>query len=345
MDLRWSADDLAWGERLRERLSRVALEDRPDLWTDAGIAAAVLPSAERLVARPPRAMIAMQALGGVLAAQVPAETLVMAAHLLAAADGGVVPADHAGDGPIAVAWLGRGTSDPFFVTATPAASGYTLSGVAPLVADADSAGEVLMAARSGLEALIFRLPLGAPGVSKRSLATIDGSNAAELTFDAVRVEAERLVASGEPVELAMRRGIAVATALACARACGMMRYLVDATADYLRCRRQFGRPLAEFQVLQHRTVNMLIETELAEAATLRALLSFELGEADQARAVAAAKVTASNSARFVGQSAIQLHGGRGMDARTPATQYFRALTALEYAFGQTSWHLERLAVL
>ena len=90
---------------------------------------------------------------------------------------------------------------------------------------------------------------------------------------------------------------------------------------------------------------MLIEIELAEAATLRAILSLQLTEQEQALTVAAAKVTVSNSARFVGQNAIQLHGGKGMDARTPITAYFRALTSFELSFGFASQHLERLAAV
>jgi alkylation response protein AidB-like acyl-CoA dehydrogenase len=125
----------------------------------------------------------------------------------------------------------------------------------------------------------------------------------------------------------------------------MMRYLVEATVAYLRERKQFGRALAEFQALQHRAVDMLIETELAEAASLRALLSFESGHRDQELAVAAAKVTASGSARFVGQNTIQLHGGKGMDASTRVTDYFRALTAFELSFGLASQHIARIAAL
>lgn len=345
MDLRWSAHDLEWGESLAKRIGEADSKRRLSLWNEAGIAAAVMPCGKRPLADPVRAMIAMQVMGRVLATEIPVETLVMGAHLLGEGPAGAEGARQVPHSPIAVAWAGTGTDDPFFATSTATAAGWRLSGLAPVVADGGRAREVLIGARCGGQAQVFRVPVRAEGLARRAFPTIDAGEAAEIAFEDMSAVEAQLIAIGDAAERALHRAIAVATALACARACGMMRYLLEATVAYLRGRKQFGRALAEFQVLQHRAVDMLIEVELAEAATLRALLSFELDEQDRAVAVAAAKATASNSARFVGQHAIQLHGGKGMDARTPATAYFRALTAFEQSFGLASQHLDRIAGL
>ena len=347
MDLRWSAYDLAWGELLVQRFGAASSDRRLASWDEGGIAAAVLPEGNRPVADPSRAMIAMQVLGHVLATELPAETLVMAAHLLPGREGEALFTGGRlkPERPTAVAWVGRGTDYSFLMRSTASSRGWRLSGVAPIVADINHAKSVLIGGRCGGQAQLFCLPLRAEGLSRRTFRTITGGEAAEIAINDVYADKRWLVATGDPVERAMRKAIAVATTLACARACGMMRYLLEATVGYLRERKQFGRALAEFQVLQHRAVDMLIEIELAEAATLRAILSLQLTEQEQALTVAAAKVTASNSARFVGQNAIQLHGGKGMDARTPITAYFRALTSFELSFGFASQHLERLAAV
>ena len=141
----------------------------------------------------------------------------------------------------------------------------------------------------------------------------------------------------------LARALDVATAANCAQAVGMMRFLLDATAGFLKGRQQFGQALSTFQVLQHRVVDMLLHAEMAEAATLRAMLSLDLEGDRRGLAVSAAKVTTGEAARFVGQSAIQLHGGQGMRDATVATRYFRRLTAFDLAFGNGQDHLARVS--
>lgn len=351
MDLQWKADDLAWGEQLRHRLREASAAEQPlgDLLRspDFAILQLVAPVGRRAIGDPSRAMIAMRELGRALALAPEVESFALAGHLLFDAPSTIEnqPLAASDQEAIAVAWHGMGIDDPFVLSSVAAGEGWRLNGSIPPAIGAGSADVILVAGRCDGEAQVFRIPSDLPGLVRRPFLTIDGQQADELRLKEADVGKAALVARGPAAERAVERGIAVATTLSCARAVGMMRYLVDATVEYLLKREQFNQPLARFQALQHRAVDMLIETELAESASLRALLSFELDEETLVLAVAAAKATVAASARFVGQSAIQLHGGKGMDSRTPATDYFRALTAFELSFGSRRQRLAQIAEL
>lgn len=137
--------------------------------------------------------------------------------------------------------------------------------------------------------------------------------------------------------------IDAAIAAHCAEAVGVMRRMLADTVRHCKQRRQFGQPLASFQTLQHRMIDMYLQIVMAASATLRATLSLDGSVADRARATSAAKVTVAGACRFVGQNAIQLHGGLGMRDDTPVTRYFRRSTAMESEFGGVDWHLARFA--
>ena len=118
-----------------------------------------------------------------------------------------------------------------------------------------------------------------------------------------------------------------------------MRKVLADTVEYAKQRHQFGQPIGSFQVLQHRMVDMYIELEQSVAAVYLAVLNLDADAGDRARAVSAAKVTVGRAARFVGQNAIQLHGGMGMTEELAIGHYFKRLTAMQYEFGSTDHHL------
>ena len=124
-----------------------------------------------------------------------------------------------------------------------------------------------------------------------------------------------------------------------------MRKVLADTVEYAKQRQQFGQPIGGFQVLQHRMVDMHIELEQAVAAAYLATLKLGEHPAARARAVSAAKATIGRAARFVGQSAVQLHGGMGMTEELAIGHYFKRLTALQYEFGSTDYHRSRYARL
>jgi alkylation response protein AidB-like acyl-CoA dehydrogenase len=124
----------------------------------------------------------------------------------------------------------------------------------------------------------------------------------------------------------------------------MRRVLAD-TVAYSKERRQFGQPIGSFQALQHRMVDMHLEVEQSVAAMYLATLRLGAGPAERARATSAAKVTVSRAARFVGQNAVQLHGGMGMTQELAIGHYFKRLTAIEYELGPADHHRSRYASL
>jgi alkylation response protein AidB-like acyl-CoA dehydrogenase len=137
----------------------------------------------------------------------------------------------------------------------------------------------------------------------------------------------------------------IAVTAQCAEAIGLMQRLLDDTVAFTKQRRQFGQPIAGFQALQHRMVDMFVQLEMAQAATYLATLNLDADPVERARAASAAKVTVGQACRYVGQNAIQLHGGMGMTEETPVTLGFRRLTVIENELGSVDHHLARFGAL
>ena len=130
----------------------------------------------------------------------------------------------------------------------------------------------------------------------------------------------------------------------CAEAVGAMDEMHAATVDYLKTRKQFGVPIGNFQVLQHRAADMFVALEQARSMAMFAAMMAEDENAEERRkAVAAAKVQIGRSGRFIGQQAVQLHGGVGMTMELKVGHYFKRLTMIDVMFGDADYHLARLA--
>jgi len=136
-----------------------------------------------------------------------------------------------------------------------------------------------------------------------------------------------------------------ALAAVCAEACGVLRKLHEGTLEYTRQRKQFGAPIASFQVLQHRMVDMFMQVEQAVSMTYMAHIKLGEPAIDRAKAVSAAKVQIGRACRFVGQNAIQLHGGMGMTDEMAIGHYFKRATMIEGLFGSVDHHLARYETL
>jgi len=186
----------------------------------------------------------------------------------------------------------------------------------------------------------------AEGVSRRGYPTQDGLRGADLSLDGVRLPAS--AAMGEPGACAdlIEQVLDEAAAAVAAEAVGAMEVLTSMTLDYIKTREQFGRPIGKFQVLQHRAADMYIALEQARSMALFATLNAGSADAVQRRrAVAAAQVQTGRSARYVGQQAVQLHGGIGMTMEYAGGHYFKRLTMIESLFGDADHHLARLTLL
>jgi hypothetical protein len=132
-----------------------------------------------------------------------------------------------------------------------------------------------------------------------------------------------------------------AIAALCAEACGAMKVAQDITVEYSKQRKQFGQPIGKFQVLQHRMVDMFMEAEQSVSMTYMATLKLDEGEVARKKAVSAAKVRIGQAGRFVGQNAIQIHGGNGMTDEYAIGHYFKRLTMIDSEFGNVDHHLKR----
>jgi alkylation response protein AidB-like acyl-CoA dehydrogenase len=189
---------------------------------------------------------------------------------------------------------------------------------------------------------LFFVNPGEEGVEGREFPLYDGTRAVEASFHDVRVSSDSLIGvqdQGLPlVELVVDRAIAAL----CAEAVGCMQALMERTTEYLKTRQQFGVPIGRFQALQHRMVDMLVHTEQARSMAMLAALRVESPDAAQRRkAVSAAKELIGRAGRFVGQQAVQLHGGMGMTEELDVGHYVKRLQAIDTQFGDADWHLDR----
>ncbi|MFZ1567021.1 acyl-CoA dehydrogenase family protein, partial [Sphingorhabdus sp.] len=126
-----------------------------------------------------------------------------------------------------------------------------------------------------------------------------------------------------------------------AEATGVMAKLHEGTLDYTKQRQQFGQPIARFQVLQHRMVDMFMEVEQAKSMTIMATLKIDLPAIERMAAVSQCKAKVSRGANFVGQNAVQTHGGIGITQELAIGHYFKRATMIESQFGNADFHFDR----
>jgi pimeloyl-CoA dehydrogenase small subunit len=229
-------------------------------------------------------------------------------------------------------------------------NGYVLSGKKAVVLHGDSADKLVVSARSGGSRRdrkgisLFLVDAKAEGVAIRGYPTVDGQRAAEIALDQVRPGAKALLGAPGEAYGAIERAVDRAIAALCAEAVGIMEVLNATTLEYLKTRKQFGVPIGSFQVLQHRMAEMMLEHEQAKSMAILAALSADGTDAkERRRVISAAKVQIGKSGRFIGQQAIQLHGGIGMTDEYTAGHYFKRLTMIAQSFGDEDHHLDRFA--
>ncbi len=231
------------------------------------------------------------------------------------------------------------------VLATDNAGAGRLSGRKTVVLHGGQAGAYIVSARSdgaqrdtgGIS--LYVVPRDAVGVQVTDYRTIDGQRAATIEFNNVQGTLLGEQGKGWPIlEAASDYG----AALLCAEAIGAMDAIFAATLEYLKTRQQFGAPIGKFQALQHRMADMFIHLEQARSMAMLAAVKVGSGDGEERRrVVSAAKVRVGQAARFVGQQAVQLHGGMGVTDELPAAHYFKRLAMIEVTLGDADHHLER----
>jgi len=215
-----------------------------------------------------------------------------------------------------------------------AQSGHLLTATKSIVPAGDKADAFIVPAQLDGKIVLFLVERTASGVTTHGYVTQDGSRAAEVQLanaPATLITTDGLAA----LELAVDTGIAAT----CAEAVGVMDKTVAITVEYMNQRKQFGVFIASFQALRHRVADMKMQLELARSMSYYASLKLGAPADERRRAMARAKVQLGQSMRFVGQQAVQLHGGIGVTDEYIVSHYFKKLTQLEVAFGDTLHHL------
>lgn len=240
----------------------------------------------------------------------------------------------------------RSTSESLSTVARRDGERWVIDGAKSTVVSASAADLLLVSARLGDEADaglgIFQIPRDAPGMTLSAFPILDGRHAADVALDGVRVDDSALL-GGRSANAAAAIGEAldVMTALACAQVVGALDELLRETRAYVDSRVQFGRPLGQFQVVQHRLAEMRTLSEEARAITLMAVLRLDAARTERERAVSAAKFLVAKAGRYVAQQAVQLHGGMGVSDELKIATYLKFVTTFQLMFGAGERHLER----
>jgi pimeloyl-CoA dehydrogenase small subunit len=307
---------------------------------------------------PVETMTIMEAFGRSLALEPYLATVVLGGGLLHHAGSeeqkaALLPKIAAGDLRLAFAHTERQSRYDLFDVGTSArrdGGSFVLDGTKSVVLHGDSADRILVTARvagarrdrGGIG--LFLVDAHASGVSRRGYPTQDGQRAAEVILESVRVDAENVIGDPENALPLVERVTDLAIAALAAEAVGAMDELLRLTVDYLKTRRQFNTTIGSFQVLQHRSSEMFIAVEQARSMAMFAAMMAQVDDAEERRrAIAAAKVQIGRSGRFVGQQAIQLHGGVGMTMEYKVGHLFKRVTMIDTLFGDADHHLAKLA--
>ena len=240
------------------------------------------------------------------------------------------------------------------VTTTATADGddYVLNGYKAVVLNGPQADFLVVSARTSGEqrdedgVSLFVMDAATAGISRRDYPTVDAFRASEITFENVKLGADSLVGEAGKGLPILQQAIDDGVLSVGAEAVGCMEVLYKDTVEYCKQREQFGQPIGKFQVLQHRMVDMFMEHEQSKSLMFMAAMRMAEGYGAEAqKAVSAFKVQVGKSGKFVGQNAVQLHGGMGMTEELNIGHYFKRLTIIDTLFGNVDFHLQRFGAL
>ena len=234
-------------------------------------------------------------------------------------------------------------------TATADGDGFVLNGTKSVVLHGASAAGIIVSLRTqggqfdkdGIS--LFWVDPNADGVSLKAYPTVDGLRAAELTLEKVSVGADALLGPLHGGYEILDAVAQEATLALSAEGLGAMERLYKDTVEYTQNREQFDHPLSDFQTLQHRMVEMFMEYEQCKSLLYRATLEFAQDGMAASKSVSACKHLVGVAGRFIGENAVQLHGGMGVTEELAIGHYFKRLFVIDTQFGNADYHLERYA--
>jgi pimeloyl-CoA dehydrogenase small subunit len=344
----YQAAPQGWSEALWRDYAEMGLLGAPFSEADGGFGGGAVET-----------MIVMEEFGKALALEPYLQTVVLCGALLKHGGGTerraeLIGAIAAGDLRLSFAHAekqsGFDLSDVALSAAKEGAGRFVLNGEKTLVTQGDSADKFIVSARlrgarrdrDGIG--LFLVDADAPGVSRRGYWTQDGQRAAEVAFADVRVAPHDVLGATEGASAIIERAVHETIAALCAEGVGAMSQALTMTVDYLKTRKQFGVSIGSFQALQHRAADMTVALEQARSMMYLATMMANDDDADErAKAMSAAKTQIGRSGKFVGQQAVQLHGGIGMTYEYKLGHLFKRLTMIDAAFGDADFHVRRLA--
>ena len=344
---KYGAEKGGWSKSVWNKLAEQGLLGLPFSEDDGGFGAGAVET-----------MIVMEALGKALLLEPYLATVVLGGGFLrrggsAEQKAAYIPGIIDGSKTFAFAQLEKNSRYDLNDVSTSAkkkGEAYVIDGEKFVVLNGETADTLVVTARtkggqrdaSGIG--VFLVPGNAKGVSKKGYPTQDGLHAADITFTGVEVGADAAIGDPENGMALIEQVVDDARIAVCAEAVGAMDESLKSTVEYLKTRTQFGVPIGSFQVLQHRAADMFVAVEQARSMSMFATMAADFDDPKaRANAVAAAKVQIGKSAKFVGQQAIQLHGGIGMTMEAKIGHYFKRLTMIENTFGDTDYHLRRVS--
>jgi alkylation response protein AidB-like acyl-CoA dehydrogenase len=290
---------------------------------------------------PVEGMVVMEELGRGIVLEPLAQALITGAVIAGYADAATkaawLPAIAAGEKLVVLAYQERATRyklDDCEAKATQAPGGYVLNATKSIVVAGDVADAFIVSAKVNSQLALFMVERESAGVSTKGYSTQDSSRAAEVSFK--NAPATLITADGHT---ALEHAVDIGIAATCAEAVGVMDKTLAITTEYMNTRKQFGVVISSFQALRHRAADMKMQLELARSMSFYASLKLNATAAERRAAMARAKYQVGQSMRFVGQQAVQLHGGIGVTDEYIVSHYFKKLTQMEMTFGDSLHHL------
>ena len=228
---------------------------------------------------------------------------------------------------------------------------FIINGYKSVVMNGPSADQIIVSARTSGTQLdehgisLFIIDANASGLDKTNYKTVDGRRASDLTFENVSVSKENLIGDQDKGFEILDSAIDKAILAISAEAVGAMEVLYKTTVEYTKTREQFGTAIGKFQVLQHRMVDMFMEYEQCKSLLYMATMKHEEKAEDAKKAISGLKYQVGKAGKFIGQQAVQLHGGMGVTDELNVGHYFKRLTTVGTIFGNTDYHLRKYTSL
>ena len=219
-------------------------------------------------------------------------------------------------------------------------SKFVLNGTKTLVLNGSNAEKIIVTCTNDDTLNIVVLDANTPGVSINSFSTVDGQSCSEISFENVKLDKSNIIAAGNDAENLLKETINLGTLCICAEAVGCMESCYHKTLEYTKGREQFGQPISGFQVLQHRMVDMFIESELAKSLLIKAMLEVNNRSDEMYKHVSALKSYVGKSGKLSAKEAVQLHGGMGVSEEMMIGHYLKKMISIDALFGNADYHLK-----